>query len=148
MHVILQQEVVNLGQVGDQVSVKAGFARNYLLPQGMALLASKKNIADFEARRVELEKRASEVLANAKMRAEQLALLEIVIAAQAGDEGKLFGSIGARDIAASVTEKGVQIERKEVLMPEGPIRQTGEFTITLKLHSQVTVPLKVKIVNL
>lgn len=145
MRVILQKQVVNLGKVGDQVSVRAGFARNYLLPQGIAMLATQKNIADFETRRAEFEKAADEVLASAKARAAKAADLDIVITAQAGDEGKLFGSVGPRDIAASITEKGVAVEKKEVIMPEGPIRQVGEFTVNLKLHNEVTVPLKIKI---
>ena len=147
MRVILQQEVPNLGKVGDQVSVKPGFARNYLLPQGLAKLASAKNIADFEAHRAELEKAAEKVLAEAKHRADKLAELEIVITAQAGDEGKLFGSVGPRDIADAIVEKGVQVEKREVIMPEGPLRQTGEFTVTLKLHGALNVPVKVKIVG-
>lgn len=147
MRVILQQEVTNLGKVGDQVSVKPGFGRNYLLPQGMAVLATQKNIIDFENRRAELEKMAAEALAHAQHRAEKLAKLEIVITAQAGDEGKLFGSVGPRDISLAITEKGVEITKKEVIMPEGPIRQTGEFAVTLKLHSEVTVPLKIKVVG-
>jgi large subunit ribosomal protein L9 len=147
MRVILQQEVANLGKVGDQVSVKAGYGRNYLLPQGMAVLATQKNIADFEVRRAELEKTAAEVLANAKSRAEKLAALEIIITMQAGDEGKLFGSVSPRDISDAITQQGVKIEKKEVQMPEGSIRQTGEFTVQLKLHSEVTVPVKLKVVG-
>lgn len=145
MRIILQQEVTSLGKVGDQVTVKAGFGRNYLLPQGMATLASEKNIAEFEARRGELEKASAEVLANAKKRAKKLEDLIVVIKAQAGDEGKLFGSIGPKDIALAVSDKGVPIEKKEVLMPEGAIRQIGEFTLNLKLHSEVIVALKIKI---
>jgi large subunit ribosomal protein L9 len=147
MRIILQQEVANLGKVGDQVSVRAGFGRNYLLPKGIAVLATQANIADFEARRADLEKMAAEVLAHAKKRAEKLAELEVVVSAQAGDEGKLFGSVGPKDIAEAVTAKGVTIEKKEVIMVEGPIRQTGEFTISLKLHSEVTVPFKLKVVG-
>ncbi len=150
MRVILQQEVTNLGKVGDQVTVRPGYGRNYLLPQGMALTATKKNIADFELRRAELEKAAAEVLAAAKLRAEKLSELEILIKSQAGDEGKLFGSIGPRDIADAINEKGgkksLDIAKKEVIMPEGPIRQTGEYNISIKLHSEVTTIVKVKIV--
>ncbi len=145
MRIILQQEVTGLGKVGDQVTVKAGFGRNYLLPQGMATLASEKNIAEFEARRGELEKASAEVLANAKKRAKKLEDLIVVIKAQAGDEGKLFGSIGPKDIALAVSDKGVPIEKKEVIMSEGPLRQLGEFTLNLKLHSEVIVPLKIKV---
>lgn len=147
MRVILQQEVANLGKVGDQVTVKPGFGRNYLLPKGMAALATVKNIADFESRRAELEKAAEEMLTEANQRAAKLAELEVIITAQAGDEGKLFGSVGPRDIADSITEKGVQVEKREVIMPEGPLRQTGEFTINIKLHSSLSVPVKIKIVS-
>ncbi|MBS0351089.1 MAG: 50S ribosomal protein L9 [Proteobacteria bacterium] len=147
MQVILQQEVANLGKVGDQVSVKPGFGRNFLLPQGMAVLATPENIADFEARRAEFEKNAAKVLSNAQNRAKALAEIEIVIEAQAGDEGKLFGSIGPRDIAVSATQKGIAVEKKEVVMPEGPIRQLGEYQITLKLHNAVMVPVKVKVIS-
>jgi large subunit ribosomal protein L9 len=147
MRVILQQEVTNLGKVGDQVSVRAGFGRNYLLPQGMAVLATEASIADFEARRADLEKAAAEVLASCKARAAKLADLEIIVTAQAGDEGKLFGSVGPRDIAVAITEKGVPVEKKEVIMSEGALRQTGEYTISVKLHSEVTVPVKIKVVG-
>lgn len=147
MRVILQQDVTNLGKVGDQVSVRAGFGRNYLLPQGMAVIATPKNIADFEARRSELEKAAADVLTDANSRAEKVANLEIVISAQAGDEGKLFGSVGTRDIADAITQKGVNVEKKEVVMNEGAIRQVGEYTVTLKLHSAVSIPVKIKIVG-
>ncbi len=147
MRVILQQDVSNLGKVGDQVSVRAGFGRNYLLPQGIAVIATPKNIADFEARRSELEKTAAEVLANAKSRSEKVADLEIVISAQAGDEGKLFGSVGARDIAEAITQKGINVDKKEVILNEGAIRQTGEYTITLKLHSAISVPVKIKVIG-
>lgn len=147
MRVILQQEVTNLGKVGDQVSVRAGFGRNYLLPQGMAVLATEENIANFEARRAELEKAAAEVLTHAKARATKLADLEIVVTAQAGDEGKLFGSVGPRDIATAISEKGIPVEKKEVIMSEGAIRQTGEYNINLKLHSEVTVAVKIKVVG-
>jgi len=147
MRVILQKEVSNLGKVGDQVNVRPGYGRNYLLPEGIAVLATPKNIAEFETKRAELEKAAADVLTHAKRRAEKLTEIEISITAQAGDEGKLFGSIGPRDIALAVTEKGVEIEKREVIMSEGPIRQTGEYVVTLKFHSDVTVPLKVKIVG-
>ncbi len=147
MRVILQQDVANLGKVGDQVSVRAGFGRNYLLPQGIALIATPKNIAEFEARRSELEQAAAAVLTDANERAAKVTELEIVISAQAGDEGKLFGSVGARDIAEAITEKGIKVEKKEVILTEGAIRQTGEYTITLKLHSAVSVPVKIKVVG-
>lgn len=150
MRVILQREVANLGKVGDQVTVRRGFGRNYLLPQGVALLATGKNIAEFETRRAALEKAAAEVLSAAKIRAEKLAEMEVVIEAPAGEEGKLFGSVGPRDIAEWVSKagasKGITLEKKEVSMPEGPIRQVGEYTVQLKLHSAVSISLKIKVV--
>ncbi len=150
MQVVLKEDVANLGKVGDKISIKPGYGRNYLLPLGMAVLATEKNIAEFEARRVELENTAKEVHSAAKERAEKIAELEIVIPASAGDEGKLFGSVGPRDIADWITKiganKGVELTKKEVIMPEGPIRQVGEHTITLKLHSEVSLPVKLKVV--
>ncbi len=151
MQVILKEDVANLGKVGNKVSIKAGYGRNYLLPLGMAVLATDKNIKDFEVKRAELEKTAQEVHAAAQTRAEKIAELEIIIPASAGDEGKLFGSIGPRDIANWVTqlgtEKGVAVAKKEVIMPEGPIRQVGEHTINLKLHSEVALSIKIKVVS-
>lgn len=148
MQVILQQEVANLGKVGHKVSVKPGYARNYLLPQNMAVLATEKNIAEFEARRAELEKAAQEVLANAKSRAAQLSELTITIQSQAGDEGKLFGSIGPRDVADAANKAGIELAKKEVLMPEGPIRQVGEHMVNVKLHSDVSLQVKIQVVPL
>lgn len=150
MRVILQQDVTNLGKVGDQVTVRRGYGRNYLLPQEMAELATSANIAKFEARREEFEKAAAELLGLAKARADKLENLEVTIQSQAGDEGKLFGSIGPKDIADAITEaggkKGTEVAKKEIIMPEGPIRQTGEYQINIKLHSEVTVAVKVKVV--
>jgi large subunit ribosomal protein L9 len=151
MQIVLKQDVANLGKVGDIISVKPGYGRNHLLPLGMALLATEKNIAEFEKKRAELEKAAQEVHAFAKVRAEKITALDIVIPASAGDEGKLFGSIGPRDIATWITdmgkEAGFELAKKEVLMPEGPIRQVGEHTIHLKLHSEVTLVIKVKVIS-
>lgn len=151
MQVILKEDVANLGKVGDKVSIKSGYGRNYLLPLGMAALATEKNIKEFEVKRTELEKIAKEVHAAAKARAEKIAELDIIIPASAGDEGKLFGSIGPRDIANWVTqlgtEKGIAVAKKEVIMPEGPIRQVGEHTINLKLHSDVALSIKIKVVS-
>ncbi len=148
MRIILQKEVSNLGKVGDQMVVKPGFGRNYLIPQGMAVLASKKNIADFELRREELEKAAQQVLSEAKARASKLSELVVIIEGQAGDEGKLFGSIGPRDIAEAVNKAGVKVEKKEIIMLEGPIRQIGEWEVNVRLHSEVSVALKLRIVPL
>jgi len=150
MKVILKQEVINLGKVGDQVVVKPGYGRNYLLPQGVAALATAENLAIFETKRAELEKKAAEVLAAAQARAKILEKLDILISTQAGDAGKLFGSIGARDLADAINEqakaKDVSVNKQEIVLSEGPFRQTGEYVVDLKLHSEVTVPLTLKIV--
>lgn len=138
MKVILQERVANLGNVGEQVNVKAGFARNYLLPRGKAIQATESNIVAFEKRRVELEKKAAEVLAAAKTRAAQLEGMVVTLSVQASEEGKLFGSIGPRDIAKAVVDAGKTLEKSEVEMPEGPIRVVGEFPIALHLHGEVS----------
>ena len=146
MKVILQEEVANLGKVGDQVSVKPGFGRNYLIPYNKAVPATPEAIADFEKRRAELEKTAAELLAVAKQRADKLADLSVTLSANAGEEGKLFGSISPRDIAEAITEAGIAVEKREVDLPEGPIRTTGEYEVHVQLHSDVkaTVKLVVK----
>lgn len=143
MKVILQERVTNLGNVGDSVNVRAGYARNYLLPRGKALQATQANIVAFEKRRAELEKKAAEVLALAKERAAQLEGFVVTLSVQASEEGKLFGSIGPRDIAKAVHDAGKQLEKSEVEMPEGPIRVVGEFPITVHLHGEVSAKIKV-----
>lgn len=137
MKVILQERVANLGNVGDQVNVTPGYARNFLLPRQKAVLATASNIVEFEKRRAELEKKAAEVLANAKTRAESLEGHSVSLAVQASEEGKLFGSIGPRDIAKAVSDSGKHLEKSEVEMPEGPIRLVGEYAITVHLHGEV-----------
>ncbi len=146
MNVILLETVGKLGNLGDQVSVKAGYGRNYLIPFGKAVPANKENIANFEARRAELEAAANEKLAAAKARAGKLAELKVTFTSQAGDDGKLFGSIGTRDVAQSVTEAGVEISKSEVRMPNGVIREIGEFAIDIQLHSEVTETITVIVV--
>jgi large subunit ribosomal protein L9 len=146
MEIILLERVGKLGNLGDKVTVKAGYGRNYLIPFGKAVPATAANIADFEARRAELEKAASDKLTAAEARAEQINGFTLNIAANAGDEGKLFGSIGPRDIAEAMTEAGVAANKSEVRMPEGPIRSVGEFEIDVQLHSDVTATLKVTVV--
>jgi len=146
MEIILLERVGKLGNLGDKVTVKAGYGRNFLIPFGKAVPATKANVADFEARRAELEKAAAEKLAAAEARAEKINGFTLNIAANAGDEGKLFGSIGPRDIAEAVTEAGVEASKSEVRMPEGPIRTVGEFEIDVQLHSDVTATLKVTVV--
>jgi len=145
MEVILLEKIANLGNLGDKVTIKAGYGRNYLVPQGKAVAATAKKIAEFEARRAELEKIASEKLAAAQARANALSKLQIVIAHKAGDEGKLFGSIGTHNIAEAITAAGVPVEKQEVRMPTGVIRQIGEYDIDINLHTDVVVTLPIKI---
>ena len=147
MNIILLDKVANLGGLGDQVSVKSGYARNFLFPQGKAVPATKLNVEKFEARRAELEAKITEVLAAAQARADQLTALEPVsIAAPAGDEGKLFGSIGTRDIADAVSGAGVKVTKAEVKLPTGTLRDLGEYDIDVQLHAEVTTTVKVVIV--
>jgi large subunit ribosomal protein L9 len=146
MEVILLQKVANLGGIGDRVKVKPGFARNFLLPQGKATMATVDNVKKFEARRAELERVAQEGLWKAQKRAEALKDFKLTIAAKAGSEGKLFGSIGTVDIAEAATRAGHAIERSEVRLPQGPIRVAGEHHVTLHLHTDVNIELLVTIV--
>lgn len=143
MEVILLEKVENLGNLGDRVSVRPGYGRNYLIPQGHAKMATPENIRYFEERRAELERKAAEALSEAEKRAEQLAGLTVSIKAKAGEEGKLFGSVGTQDIADAVTAAGVTIERHEVRLPEGPLRATGEYEIELHLHTDVNATVQV-----
>lgn len=144
MEVILLEKIRNLGTLGDKVSVKSGFARNFLIPQGKAVFATKENIADFEARKAELEKAAAEVLAAAQARAEKInAIAEIALTAQASEEGKLFGSIAIKDVADALEAKGAEVARNEISMPEGPIHEVGEHEIEVLLHSDVTCKIRV-----
>ena len=146
MEVILLEKIANLGNLGDKVKVKPGYGRNYLLPQGKATAATAANIAAFEARRAELEKAAAEKKASAETRAAQLAELEVTITATAGDEGKLFGSIGTIDIAEACTRAGHKVARSEVRLGSGPIRTVGEHSVALHLHTDVDVQLPVIVV--
>lgn len=145
MKVILQERIANWGNVGDQVNVKAGFARNYLLPRGSAVQATPENIVAFEKRRAELEKKAAATLAAAKDRAVKLEGHAVTMVVQASEEGKLFGSIGPRDIAKAVNDSGLPLEKSEVEMPEGPLRAIGEYFITVHLHGEVSAKIKVTV---
>jgi len=145
MEVILLENVSNLGRLGDKVNVKSGFGRNFLFPYGKAVPATAANLAEFEARRAELEKAAAESKAAADARAEALADKEVTLTAKAGDEGKLFGSVGTKEIADAVSTDAVAVEKSEVRLPEGALRNTGEFDIDLQLHSEVTVTIKLTI---
>ncbi len=137
MEVILLEKVDNLGDLGDRVKVRAGYGRNYLLPQGKAKMATAENIRYFEERRAELERQAAERLSAAQQRAAQLEGLTVTIKARAGDEGKLFGSVGTQDIADAITAAGVEVARNEVRLPEGPMRLTGEYEVELHLYTDV-----------
>jgi len=147
MNVILLESVENLGGIGDMVKVKPGYGRNYLLPQGKAALATPENMKAIEARRAELEKAAAEELARAKERSKAFTDLELVIPANAGAEGKLFGSVGPIDIVEALTAVQVEVERAEVRMPDGPIQELGEFTIGVHLHSDVDAEVLIKVVG-
>lgn len=146
MEVILLEKIANLGNLGDKVAVKAGYARNFLLPFGKATPATAGNVEAFEARRAELEKAAAERKGEAEARAAKLAELTVTIAANAGEEGKLFGSIGTRDIADAVTAAGVELEKSEVRLPEGPLRAVGEFDVAVQLHTDVEATVKLVVV--
>ena len=143
MELILLEKVANLGDLGDKVKVKRGYGRNYLVPNGKAVRATAKNLTDFEARRAELEKLALQKLSTAAERCAALEGFEITLTANAGDEGKLYGSIGPREIADAVTEKGIHLEKAEVIMGEGPIRYTGEHNVLVHLHADVETEIKV-----
>ncbi len=145
MEVILLEKIENLGVMGDKVNVKPGYGRNYLIPKGKAAPATEANIAAFEARRAELEKAAAETLAAAEARRDRLADMKITITAKAGDEGKLFGSIGTADIAEALNTAGAQVERHEVRLPEGAFRQVGEYDVELHLHTDVNTTIKLTI---
>ena len=146
MNVILLDKVENLGDIGDLVTVKPGYGRNYLLPSGKASLATPENIAEFEARRTDLEKHAAEELTAAKARAGLVQGMELVIQDNVGTEGKLFGSVGPIDIADACEKVGVEIARSEVRMPDGPIHEVGDYTVGLHFHSDVNAEITVKVV--
>ena len=143
MEVILLEKVQNLGELGDKVKVKPGYGRNYLVPSGKATPATAENVAAFEQRRAELEKAQAERLGSAEARAEQLRDKTVTIKAKAGTEGKLYGSVGTREIADAVSATGVALEKHEVLLPDGALRETGEHEVALHLHSDIDVSIKV-----
>jgi large subunit ribosomal protein L9 len=145
MEVILLEKVGKLGSLGDQVNVKSGFGRNFLIPQGKAVPANKANKEAFEARRSELEAAAAEKLAAAQARAEAINELTVTIVANAGDEGKLFGSIGTKDIADALAAAGQTVDKSEVKLPEGALRNIGTYAIALQLHSDVSVEVTVQV---
>lgn len=147
MEVILLDKITHLGGLGDKVNVKSGFARNYLFPQAKAVMATKENLAAFEARRAELEAKIAAELTAAQDRAAKLtALGTVTIATKAGDEGKLFGSIGTRDIADAIKAAGVEVAKSEVRLPTGALRNVGEYDIAIHVHADVNTTIKVAIV--
>lgn len=147
MEVILLDRVQNLGEIGDTVRVKPGYGRNYLLPQGKALRATKDNAAVFEARKAELLKQAAESEAAAKIRGEALAKLgEVTVTQRASDEGKLYGSVGPREIADAITAAGIEVDKGEVVMPEGPVREVGESEVLIHLYAEMEQAVLVKVV--
>lgn len=146
MNVILLDKVENLGDIGDLVTVKPGYGRNFLIPQGKAALATRANMKEVEERRAELERRVAEETAAAKARAELIGGMELVIPANAGPEGKLFGSVGPADIEEAAEKVGVELARAEVRMPEGPIHEVGDFEIGAHLYTDVDVEFTVRVV--
>lgn len=139
MEVILLEKVGKLGDIGDVANVKAGYGRNYLIPQGKAVFATKENLAEFETRRSDLEAAAATKLSEAQTRADKLAeIASVTITAIAGDEGKLFGSVGTREIEQAINEAGGDISKSEINLPEGAIRNVGEFSVELQLHTDIT----------
>lgn len=146
MEIILLEKVANLGALGDRVKVKSGYARNFLIPKGKATEATATNLARFEARRAELERIAAEALAKAKTRAAQLTELIVTLSVKTGSEGRLFGSVGAADIANAVSAAGIELQKHEVRLPAGPIRQIGEYDVDLLLHPEVKTQIRVNII--
>ena len=146
MEVILLEKIVNLGDLGDKVHVKAGYGRNFLIPQNKAVPATRANIQAFEERRAELERVEQGKLAEAQVRAGQVNELDITLTAKAGEEGKLFGSITVRDIVEAAAKRGVEIDKSEVHLPEGPIRALGEYEIEVQLHPEVTATVKIGVI--
>ena len=146
MQVILMEKVVNLGDLGDVVKVKDGFARNFLIPQGKAKRATQANLKEFEGRRAELEKKANEHLKGAQERAEKLEGQKIEISAKAGVDGRLFGSVTNADIAEALGKQGIEVKKAEIRMPAGPLKHIGEFPITIQLYSEVLAHITVHVV--
>ncbi len=147
MEIILLEKIAKLGNLGDKVIVKPGYGRNFLIPKGKAVRASAEKLAEFEQKRAELEQKAAAGLAAATARAEALAKLNVTIAQKAGEEGRLYGSVGVKDIADAVTSAGVELQRHEVRLPTGPIRHTGDYEIKLHLHADLDAMVAVKIVG-
>ena len=146
MQVILLEKIANLGDLGDQVSVKSGYGRNYPVPQNKAVPATAENIAQFEERRAELERTSNERLGEAQSRADKISGTQVTITSKAGEEGKLFGSITVRDIAEAAGRRDIRLDKSEILLPDGPLRTLGEFDVDTKLHPEVIATLKVTVI--
>ncbi|MEE2913879.1 MAG: 50S ribosomal protein L9 [Pseudomonadota bacterium] len=146
MQVILLEKIANLGDLGDQVSVKSGYGRNYLVPQNKAVPATAENIAQFEKRRAELEQISNERLVEAQSRADKISGAQVTITSKAGEEGKLFGSITVRDIAEAAGRRDIRLDKSEILLPDGPLRTLGEYNVDTKLHPEVIATLKVTVI--
>jgi len=144
--VILLEKVGHVGDLGEKVSVRSGYGRNYLIPFGFAVPATAANLEAFEARRAELERAAVESLVAAESRREKLDRLTVTIARKAGDEGKLFGSVGTQDIVTAIQEMGITLERQEVRLPEGPVRATGDYEVVLHLHADVDATIRLRVI--
>lgn len=146
MQVILLEKIRNLGALGDKVKVKPGYGRNFLIPQNKAVFATEKNIAAFESQRDELEKKAAAEFTKAQKRAEKLQDFTIVVASQASDEGKLYGSVGVNEIKEALTAKGIEISKREIMLPEGVFHSVGIYSIDLLLHSDLVVAIQVEVI--
>jgi large subunit ribosomal protein L9 len=147
MEVILLENIGNLGGLGDRVDVKAGFGRNYLIPKGKAVSATRDNVAHFETRRAELEAAAAEQVAAAETRAEAINALDVIsIGHTAGEEGRLFGSVGTRDIAEAIAAAGCEVDKSEVRLPEGALRELGEYEIAIQVHGKVTALINIAVI--
>ncbi|KTC78688.1 50S ribosomal protein L9 [Legionella cincinnatiensis] len=146
MEVILLEKVRNLGNLGDKVNVKAGYGRNFLIPQNKAVFATPKNIEVFEQRRSELEKKAQQALSTAEQRASKFNDTHVVISAMASDEGKLYGSVGVNEIKDALIEKNIEVSKREIVLPEGPLHSIGTFVVEIHVHSDVIANLSIEIV--
>jgi large subunit ribosomal protein L9 len=146
MEVILLEKINKLGNLGETVRVRSGFGRNYLLPSGKAVAATKDNLTRFEARRADLERHQADALGRARAEAEAIGQLHIRIPGKAGAEGRLYGSVGTHDIAAAITAAGVKVERRQIRLPSGPLREIGEYQVDIHLHADVNAPVKLTVV--
>jgi large subunit ribosomal protein L9 len=147
MQVILLEKVRNLGNLGDKVEVKSGYGRNYLIPENKAVFATEKNVEEFEKRRAELEKKAQQSLSAAEQRAAKLNDTTIVIAVQCTEEGKLYGSIGPNEIKDALKEKSIDVSKREIVMPEGPMHSIGQYVVDIHVHTDVIAKLQVEIAS-